>query len=852
MEEYQALMQKYCEDEISALRAVKKLNDLGEDYLREGRIRAAGMARICARTLVVIDAYELAEAGDPSHTVSVEDLLLNIRELLMFYGNCSLPGDFIRKAVEEKGPEFGLLTDSNAGGYRALREYPAWIPEDEKIDQVYALEGEEEAKRKTSVGDRLIGGTNYSSYKSFAQKMAVHAACKMPKGYAMLLALPTGAGKSLISHVLASHEEEAGLTLIIVPTVALAIDQWKQAKTSIREDIGNGTIFSYDANTARTDAEGLLRAMEQETARLLITSPEAVFKNTKLRRALDQAAKDKYLENVIVDEAHLVVEWGVKFRPEFQLSAFLIEQWQGMSEENIRTYLFSGTLSDDVTNTLKKLFGRDEKWLEYRCDALRTEPRFIFCEHKSYKTRQAHTVEAVMRLPKPLILYVTEPRIAEEYAALFREKGLTRIAAFTGETDADMRDKIMNQWDNDELDIVVGTSAFGMGVNKANVRSIVHACVPETLNRFYQEVGRAGRDGLPSVSLMLPYTGDTGIKSDLTVASGLVSKSLLSVEFAVKRWQSLLEARVRTDGNIVQLDMNTPPRYFSEEEKRTAGEHNKGWNINLILLLYRCGYIDIDEVEYKRGRYLFTCRLKDVDLLYDFEMLHKQLAEGREEEQEQLKAGYEAMKEVILAPSEMCWGSRFRLLYPYAEYACQGCPACSEEDVSCEKKEIEIHAPFNLMDNPEGIFPTNLHKYEKDHTVFIHAIGNDPEASLGIACIDQFDLGAIVVPDTAKIGECNNLVLSYQEFNNTARLAPWLFSKGILLVLTGTLEAVDTVYRTAWRSLPADYSKLLYSPEYDKELLILSEGKAVKDCRDFGECDIADCKEEIRCSRIHR
>lgn len=98
---------------------------------------------------------------------------------------------------------------------------------------------------------------------------------------------------------------------------------------------------------------------------------------------------------------------------------------------------------------------------------------------------------------------------------------------FTGETKEKDRDKILSGWKNQEYDIVLATSAFGIGVDKPDVRTIIHACCPENLSRFYQEVGRGGRDRLPSLSLFMPYQNRYDGEGDVRRALGLVNKEFL-------------------------------------------------------------------------------------------------------------------------------------------------------------------------------------------------------------------------------------------------------------------------------------------------------------------------------------
>ena len=184
------------------------------------------------------------------------------------------------------------------------------------------------------------------------------------------------------------------------------------------------------------------------------------------------------------------------------------------------------------------MFGSEGKNKQVRCDALRQEPRFYFQSTKSKAEQDKKTIEAIKLLPKPMVVYVLEPREAVDLQKKLKNEGFLNTPVFTGETKEKDRDTILSGWKSQEYDIVLATSAFGIGVDKPDVRTIIHACCPENLSRFYQEVGRGGRDRLPSISLFMPYQNRYDGEGDVRRALGLVNKRVLTVERAVIRWNS--------------------------------------------------------------------------------------------------------------------------------------------------------------------------------------------------------------------------------------------------------------------------------------------------------------------------
>ena len=416
--------------------------------------------------------------------VSAKDMCLNLRDVILFCGKIRV-NDRLYQAAKTHGQEFGLICEGNQT-VSCIPSLPDWLEPLSFVNDVYSLKSDEIADNCASVGDQLLRAcTRFYSYKSYEQKIAVHTAVNLPKGYTMLVSQPTGGGKSLVTQMIASTSE--GLTVVIVPTVALALDQYHAALTNLSNTEG---IFCYRSDISEVDRSALYQSIRRKTAKMLFTSPEAVMENIALNGMLEEAAKDKYIANVVIDEAHIVPDWGVFFRPDFQIFSILLKKWKASCDDHIRTYLLSATLSDDVVDTVLHLFGSEGQNVQLRCDALRHEPRFYFHSVKSRTEQQNKTVQLIRQLPKPMVVYVLEPREAKDLQKRLLSEGFQNIPTFTGETKDAVRDLILKGWKLNKYDIVIGTSAFGIGVDKPDVRTIVHACCPENLSRFYQEVGR--------------------------------------------------------------------------------------------------------------------------------------------------------------------------------------------------------------------------------------------------------------------------------------------------------------------------------------------------------------------------
>ena len=228
---------------------------------------------------------------------------------------------------------------------------------------------------------------------------------------------------------------------------------------------------------------------------IVFASPEAIM--GPLRGPLFDAARQGRLKLFAVDEAHVIAQWGQGFRPEFQSIAGLRDALLDACPptEQFRTLLLTATLTPDCFATLQFLFGRGNCQLISEL-SLRAEPGFLVSLAAHEPERISRIIEGIRYLPRPLILYTTLRRPAEEWHDRLLGAGFRRLRMVRG---GDLSDEegeaILRDWRRGAIDIIVATSAFGLGMDQAEVRSVIHACLPETIDRYYQEVGRGGRDG---------------------------------------------------------------------------------------------------------------------------------------------------------------------------------------------------------------------------------------------------------------------------------------------------------------------------------------------------------------------
>ena len=515
----------------------------------------------------------------------------------------------------------------------------------------------------------------FQQWKSIAQKEGAWLTATANPGSTNLVVLPTGMGKSLCFQLLPVFS--GGLTVVVVPTVALAIDQCRQAQVAFKELHDVNPVY-FAANDPDFDPASVVDSINQGRTRIVFTSPEACVSG-RLNHCLNNAARSGQLENLVVDEAHIVSSWGMYFRVDFQLLAGLQKKWLSETQGKLRTFLFTATITPAQKIEVLELFSRpgSEK-NEFLFHSLRPElTYFDRCFQYEGEQRQALS-DCLWHLPRPMIVYSTEVSVAKEVYEEVRAIGFTRVGCFTGNTRENERRHLLEQWRNDDLDVMIATSAFGLGVDKQDVRSVVHCCLPEDLNRYYQEVGRGGRDGFTAISVLIPTEGD------ISVAKGMKPK-LLGTNLVQKRWRTMWEAREEI--NIDRHEWKIP---FSSKRPGLLGDRtyqeNIKWNKRLVLQLVRAQQLEVTDLQFdsERSKELgevqefATVRLKD-GFNPDSPLVGASIGEQRKEEAEACGVGFERLLEHLKA--NRCISLILKRMYGSETHrCCGGCRWCRNED----------------------------------------------------------------------------------------------------------------------------------------------------------------------------
>ena len=470
----------------------------------------------------------------------------------------------------------------------ALPWHPEWLTSGEHgafaqafSDQLVRVDG------RCPADPFIADATGYTEYSCPGQREAVRAAFLMQPGHTLLVNLPTGSGKSLVGQAPALVHKEAGnLTLFVVPTVALALDQARQMEGYFRRTAAGAQSWplAWYGGMSPSDRAEIRQRISHGTQRILFTSPEALM--TSLLRTVFDASVAGMLRYLVIDEAHLVTQWGDDFRPAFQALAGLRNALlRHSTRAPLRTLLLSATFTQDTVEALASLFGPLERVHMLSAVHLRPEPQYWFHHAESSTEKEDRIFEALRHAPRPFVLYLTKPDDAIRWRDRLQSAlKLTRIACFHGRTSDQDRKSVLQRWQSNELDGVVATSAFGVGIDKADVRTIIHATIPESLDRFYQEVGRAGRDGRASVSLLVHDS------SEWATAKSLGKPLIISDNLGMNRWNAMYHSRRVTDTEgLFQIDIDAIP-----EHVRGGNEYNVSWNMRTLLLMVRARLLALE------------------------------------------------------------------------------------------------------------------------------------------------------------------------------------------------------------------------------------------------------------------
>jgi ATP-dependent DNA helicase RecQ len=358
--------------------------------------------------------------------------------------------------------------------------------------------------------------------------------------------MPTGGGKSLCFHIPSLIQKN--LTVVVSPLIALMKDQIDNLN---KKDIH--TAFFVNSSISLKIRERILELVEKKKVKLLYLAPESL-KSERILEVLKKVDIDLF----VIDEAHCISTWGHNFRPDYLRLTKIIELLN-----HPQILALTATATKEVEEDI-------QKQLKIKCEVFKASfdrPNLyidVISLEENIK-KELFLVQLLKKLKGSSIVFVSYRKTSEKVSEILNSHGLKSVYYHAG-LDRENREKIQNEFISGKCRIIVATIAFGMGIDKADIRNIIHYNIPQSIENYYQEIGRAGRDGGISNCIFL-FT-----KSDESKIKDLISSS----------WPDKEKIK-----NVISYLKNQNTKYFFT----TARKINYDCDIKQIptnLILHRC------------------------------------------------------------------------------------------------------------------------------------------------------------------------------------------------------------------------------------------------------------------------
>lgn len=416
-------------------------------------------------------------------------------------------GDRLERSGGGGGSNFGGGLEWSSGGGGAPRDYnsfgvdgdfqypeqePLQLPDcssvvDKELDaKMAALTNVVEKWRKVHKESKLVYHINASLFKNKQfrthQLEIINAALA---GEDVFVLMPTGGGKSLCYQCCALVRP--GITVVISPLVSLMQDQVYNLA------ISNVGAICLNASSTADELQNAYRCFQAKDgdkapAQIVYITPEKYAKSGRIRSEMKKCRSAGMLSRVVIDEAHCVSEWGHDFRPDYKMLGSLKTEL-----DNVPIMALTATATSRVRKDIRQILHIPNSYIFVQSF---NRPNLMYEVRIKKKAYQEDVIKFIKEKYKGEtgIVYCLSKHRCEDMAESLSKEGINARPYHAG-LDDDVRRRNQDDWSNDKIHVICATIAFGMGINKPDVRFVVHDSLPKSMEGYYQESGRAGRDG---------------------------------------------------------------------------------------------------------------------------------------------------------------------------------------------------------------------------------------------------------------------------------------------------------------------------------------------------------------------
>ena len=397
-----------------------------------------------------------------------------------------------------------------------------------------------------------------------------------------LALLPTGGGKSICFQVPALCVE--GLCLVVSPLIALMKDQvFNLRKKGIE-------AYALYAGQSRSEMDRILDNCAYGQVKFLYLSPERL-KSQKIKERI----KGMNVSLLAIDEAHCISQWGYDFRPAYLEISEIRAQLK-----SVPVIALTATATDKVVGDIQKklLFDKDAQVFQKSFSRSNLSYVVVYEENKMSKM-----LEILNTVQGSAVIYVQNRKACRDIAYFLYQRGISAEYYHAGRS-GDIREKVQQRWIDDEVRVIVATNAFGMGIDKPDVRLVIHLSLPESLEAYFQEAGRAGRDERKAFAVLL-YNG-----ADRLALNEKYDKSYPELKFVKKVYQALgsyFQIAVGAgEGSSFDFELPVFCKQYQMDPVST---------LNALKILVKEGYVFLTEAVYEPSKLKIIIAK---DQLYDY------------------------------------------------------------------------------------------------------------------------------------------------------------------------------------------------------------------------------------------